>query len=87
LREALASTAHYPRDFLDTIEVGEESGRLVESLGRLAEQYEDEARAALEILTRALGFLVWILVGGLIVMMIFRLFSFYVGQINALTGP
>lgn len=82
LHDALDSTAHYPRDFLDTIEVGEQSGRLSESLGKLAEHYEDEARAALAILTRMLGFLVWLLVAGLIIMMIFRLASFYLGVIN-----
>jgi type II secretory pathway component PulF len=82
LHEALDATGSYPRDFLDTIEVGEQSGRLSEALGKLAEQYEDEARIALAILTRALGLLVWLLVAGLIIMMIFRLFSFYLGAIN-----
>ena len=82
LHDALASTADYPRDFLDTIEVGEQSGRLAESLGKLAEQYEDEARAAMAILTKMLGFLVWLLVAGLIIMMIFRLAGFYLGVIN-----
>jgi type II secretory pathway component PulF len=82
LHDALDSTASYPREFLDTIEVGEQSGRLSESLGKLAEQYEDEARAAMAILTRMLGFLVWLLVAGLIIMMIFRLAGFYLGIIN-----
>ena len=82
LHDALDTTAHYPREFLDTIEVGEQSGRLSESLGKLAEQYEDEARAALAILTKMLGFLVWLLVAGLIIMMIFRLAGFYLGVIN-----
>ena len=82
LHGALSSTASYPRDFLDTIEVGEESGRLSESLGKLADQYEDESRAAIAILTQMLGFLVWLLVAGLIILMIFRLASFYLGTIN-----
>jgi type II secretory pathway component PulF len=83
LTEALAATGSYPRDFLDTIEVGEQSGRLSESLGKLAQQYEDEARAALVILTRILGFAVWLAVALIIIYMIFRLASFYIGTINS----
>ena len=82
LHDALNSSARYPREFLDAIEVGEQSGRLSESLGKLAAQYEEEARAAMAILTRMLGFLVWLLVAGLIIMMIFRLAGFYLGVIN-----
>jgi len=85
LHDALAATAHYPRDFLDVIEVGEQSGRLPESLGRLAQQYEDEARAAMSVLTKLLGFLVWLMVAALIIMMIFRIAGFYLGIINEAT--
>src|SRR5690606_17256554 len=84
LTDALAATGSYPREFLDTIEVGEQSGRLSESLGKLAEQYEQEARAALVILTRILGFAVWLAVALMIIFMIFRIASFYIGTINSL---
>jgi len=83
LTDALAATGSYPREFLDTIEVGEQSGRLSESLGKLAEQYEQEARAALVILTRILGFVVWLAVALMIIFMIFRIASFYIGTINS----
>jgi type IV pilus assembly protein PilC len=86
LREALEATAEYPQDFLDAIEVGEESGRLPESLQKLAEHYEEEARMSLAILTKILGFAVWGLVAIIIVMMIFRLASFYLGVINDALG-
>ena len=36
ISEALASTRAFPVDFLATVQVGEESGRLVESMGHLA---------------------------------------------------
>jgi type IV pilus assembly protein PilC len=85
LHDALAETASYPRDFLDTVEVGEQSGRLPEALGKLADQYEDEARSAMAILTKTLGFLVWLLVALLIIMMIFRIASFYIGVLNDAT--
>lgn len=85
LHDALASTARYPRDFLDTIEVGEQSGRLPEALGKLADQYEDESRSAMAVLTKALGFLVWLLVALIIILMIFRVASFYLGILNDAT--
>lgn len=85
LHDALASTATYPRDFLDTIEVGEQSGRLSEALGKLADQYEDETRAAMAILTKILGGLVWASVALIIILMIFRIAGFYIGILNDAT--
>lgn len=87
ITEAMADTGAFPREFLDAVEVGERSGRLPEQLGLLSEQYEDQARRALATLTTMAGFGVWLVVAGLIIMIIFRLFSFYLGTINqALEG-
>jgi len=74
LSEALSRAGDYPRDFLDTLEVGEQTGRIPESMALLASQYQDKARRALAILTQIAGFLVWALVAALIVVVIFRLF-------------
>lgn len=82
IHEALAATGEFPRDFLDAVEVGEDSGRLVESMQTLSKQYQEEARAAMTLLTVLGGVLVWCLVAGLIIMMIFRLAGFYLGTIN-----
>jgi type II secretory pathway component PulF len=86
--EVLSRTGAYPRDFLDTLEVGERSGRLPESMRILSEQYQDKARRALATLTMAAGFLVWALVAVIIIVMIFRLFTLlYLGPIqDALEG-
>jgi hypothetical protein len=48
----------------------------------LAEQYQDEARAALTVLTRLAGMGVWVMVAGLIIFLIFRIFSQYIGVLN-----
>lgn len=82
IHEALAATGEFPRDFLDAVEVGEDSGRLVESMRTLSKQYQEEARAAMAMLTVIGGFLVWCMVAGLIIMLIFRLAGFYIGTIN-----
>jgi type II secretory pathway component PulF len=80
--EAFSATGVFPRDFLDTMEVGERSGRLPESMALLSQQYQDQARRALATLTVLAGFAVWGLVAMLIIAMIFRLAMFYIGTIN-----
>ena len=40
-------TGAFPDDFLDSLHAGEESGRLVESMGRLSRQYQEQAEAAI----------------------------------------
>ncbi|MFZ5829991.1 MAG: type II secretion system F family protein [Planctomycetota bacterium] len=82
LYEAFSEAGGYPHDFLDTIAVGEQSGRLDESMAVLWRQYQDRARAAMATLTMLAGVAVWMMVAALIIVMIFRLFSFYLGALN-----
>jgi type II secretory pathway component PulF len=87
LHAALASTGAFPRDFLDAVHVGEQSGMLVETMRRQADNYQERARAALSILAQLLGYIVWALVAGLIIVLIFRLYGSYIGTINSLSQP
>ncbi len=84
---AFAHSGAFREEFLRQLEVGEESGRLVESLGPLADRYEQQARLAFHIFAVAAGFLVWGLVAMLIIFLIFRLAFFYFGTINDLASP
>jgi len=79
---AFASTGAFPPSFIDVLAVAEESGRLVESMGRLSNRYEEEAEAAIKTLATVFGFFVALLVMGIIAMLIFRLAGFYIGTIN-----
>ena len=83
LHAALASTGVLPVDLLDSIAVGEESGRLVETMQRQSSEYQERAASAISILAQVAGYFVWILVAAAIILMIFRIFSFYVGTINS----
>ena len=83
LHEAMTETGAFPRRIVDAIAVGERSGRLSETMKLLSDQYQDEARAAMTVLTRLAGFGVWIGVAGLMIFLIFRIFSFYVGVLNS----
>lgn len=82
LHQAFAATGAFPADFIDALEVAEESGAVVESMERLSKRYEDEAQSALKMLTVLAGVAVWLLVMGLIILLIFRIAGFYVGTIN-----
>ncbi len=82
LHEAFAATGVFPDLFLESLEVAEESGAVVESMERLSKRYEDEAETALKVLTTLAGVAVWLLVMGMIILMIFRIAGFYVGTIN-----
>jgi type II secretory pathway component PulF len=62
--------------------VAEESGRVVESMERLSQRYEEEAESAVKALAIVFGTLVGLLVMGIIALMIFRLAGFYFGTIN-----
>ena len=80
LYEAFAHTGVFPTDFVDAIEVGEQSGKLVESMGRLSDRYEQQAKTALSALAVLAGIATWLGVAGIIIFLIFRIASFYVGM-------
>jgi type IV pilus assembly protein PilC len=85
IHEALADAGDFPVHFIDAVQVGEESGQLVESMGNLSAQYQHEARAAMSTITVLLGVLVTALIAGVIIFLIFRVFSFYSGVLNDAT--
>jgi len=82
IHEAFVRTGVYPDDFLDALAVGEESGKLVESMARLSRQYHQQARVAMAALTKIGGFSIWLGVAAIIVFFIFRLAAFYVNTIQ-----
>jgi type IV pilus assembly protein PilC len=83
LTDALTATQAFPTRFLDTLDVGERSGRMPEAMKLLAGQYQDEARSAVKILMQVASWVVSILVMVLICFFIFRVASMYVGTIRS----
>lgn len=78
LAESLDRTRRFPLRVLEVIAVGEATGNTSEVLDRLAGQLDEEAREGFEAAARGAGFLVWAAVAGLIVMIVFRIFSAYI---------
>ncbi len=82
LHVAFASTHAFPSEFIDALATAEESGRIVESMERLSNRYEEEAESAVKILASTLGYIVGACIMAFIVFLIFRLANFYIGSIN-----
>lgn len=85
ITQSLTATGLFPADLLNSIAVGEESGRLVETVEREAVEYEQRSGTAIAILAQAAGYVIWLLVAVFIITMIFRLFSSYVGMLEGLS--
>lgn len=82
VHDILRSTGSFPHDFLDVVETGEISGMLTESMDKLASIYQEKAKAALNTIAVIGGVLVWMLVAAMIIGLIVKLFSFYLGTLN-----
>ena len=82
LYSSLIETNAFPQDFLDAVMVGEETGRMGESMEAISRAYEQKGKLAMQGLALMAGFAVWGLVGLFIVFMIFRIAYYYVGLIQ-----
>jgi type IV pilus assembly protein PilC len=87
VREALEATGEFPRDMLDAIEVGEQTGMLPETMRRVAADYNERAAAATSVIAQLIGYAVWALVALMIIVVIVRIFSSYVATIQGLSQP
>lgn len=87
LQEALAADGRLPRTVLEAVGVGELTGTTAETLDRLADRLDEEARAGFTAAVGAVGFLAWAAVAGLVALIVFRFASFYVGLIHDATKP
>ncbi len=83
IHEAMEMTGVFPIHFIDAVHVGEQSGRLPESMANLSVQYQREAKAAMDVITVLMGFGVMMLIAGVIIFFIFQIFqNAYLGPIN-----
>jgi type II secretory pathway component PulF len=83
LTTALARSRIFPIEFLHIMDVAEESGSLTEVMRRQAIHYDEEAGRRLAVLASTAAYAVWIVVGGLMVWTIFRIFTMYISKITS----
>jgi type II secretory pathway component PulF len=86
VHEALASCgAPFPEEFLQSILVAEESGRMSEVMERLAGSYQEEASRRLKDAARYTSWAIYGLVCIFIIICIFSVASIYLGAIDNAT--
>lgn len=82
LYDAFEQTQAFPQTFLDVLLVGENTGMIVESMQKLADQYRAKSEAAMKVLA-VIGFFVSFgVIAAILIAVIFRLAMFYIGTIN-----
>lgn len=86
VHDALSATGVFPGYFLDAVHTGEQAGRLPETMEHLSGQLNDQATAALKTLTTVAGWMVWVLIAGVLVFFIFRLAFGYIGMLYGAMG-
>ena len=79
---AFDATGAYPRDFLDVLSVGETAGTISESMEKLAVQYDEKMKQFFKALSAAGGFLVFLVIGGLMVYTIMTMAMQYINMLN-----
>ncbi len=82
LTVTLSDSRLFPEDFQHMIAVAEESGRLDQVLAHQAEHYHEESGRRLAVLTGLAGYGVWLLVGLIIIVAIFRIATWYIGLLG-----
>lgn len=80
--ETLASTQLFPKEFINILATAEHTGQIPEAMRHQTEYYEEEAGRRLVLLTRASGLAIWFIVAALIVWVIFRMFTMYLGLLD-----
>ena len=81
---AMLRTQAFSQPLIDAVQIGEQTGQLSESLETQANELDRQVTVAFRTLTFAAAGVVWVLVAGFIIFLIFRLASIYLGQINQL---
>jgi|SRR3989304_3170576 len=86
IHDTFVNAACFPPHFLDATAVGEQTGKLAESMALLSRQYNEQAKYAFKTLSTLGGFMVWMLIAAIIIYFIFRMASFYLGAIQQAAG-
>jgi type IV pilus assembly protein PilC len=84
LTDTLKEQGIFPEVFVDIVHTGEISGNEPETFARQAKQYSEIAESRLKILATAAYWVVWLMVAIFIIVLIFNIFSQYVGAISGI---
>lgn len=83
LTEAFRAHRIFPDEMIDVLSNGEESGQIPEAMQHYSKELAERAEHQLQLLNQALGWLVWLIVAGIIVFFILRIAMVaYIGPMN-----
>jgi len=82
LSDAMAATGLFPAEYVEIVIIGETTGTVPEKLEEMSPRFEEDAKRSLRAMSAALGWLIWIIVAGFIVFIIFSIMLTYMGQLN-----
>lgn len=86
LTRSLGRGKVFPAEYLDVLSGAEIAGRLDDVLEHQSNFYAEEAERRLTLLTKALGYGIWMLIGALLIFLIFRLALSYFSLIDQALG-
>jgi len=81
LTEVLRDTALFPADFIDIVDVAEESGTVSESFRRVAPRYAEDAEIAMNRLVSAFAWGAYLFVAGIMAYYIITLYAGYIDRL------
>jgi type II secretory pathway component PulF len=82
MHTVLADTRLFQPDTIEVVELGEASGRLAEQLDKHFLQLKRQVKNSMAKLTYFASALIWIVIAALLITLIFRVFSMYVGGLD-----
>ena len=82
IHAVMAETGLFQGETLEAIELGEDSGRLAETLDKHFRQLKSQVRTAMARITYTASALIWLFIAALLIMIIFRVFSMYINGLE-----
>ncbi len=82
MHAVLQETGLFSKDTIEAVQLGEESGRLAETLDKHYEFLRMQVRFAMTAITQLASSIVWIVVAGILILVIFRVFGRYVTMLS-----
>ncbi len=86
LAHSFESSGVFPREFIESVEIGELSGSETDSLERMAVEYNRRFQSALIQLSVMLSVAIWILIAAIIIFFIFRMVLRYISLITSFSS-
>jgi type II secretory pathway component PulF len=82
MHTVLAETGLFQDETLEAVQVGEESGRLAETLDKHFRQLKSQVKSSMAKLTYMASGIIWFVIAAALITIIFRVFSLYVNNIG-----